>query len=64
MKGVSILYDQSHDRRLIQIDLSEVDREHEVIEDLFDLIIAESRDDEGSISLEEMTRILKEAGKL
>ena len=64
MKGVTVLYDEANKRRLLQIDLSEVDRENEAIEDLFDLIIAETPEEGGSISLEEMKRLLKVDGKL
>ena len=64
MKGVSILYDESKDRRLIQIDLSEVDTREEAIEDLFDIIIAESRKDSEKISVEELQQLLKKDGKL
>ncbi|MBS1944069.1 MAG: hypothetical protein JST98_02450 [Bacteroidetes bacterium] len=65
MKGVSMLYDEARHRRLIQIDLDELDiREEEAMEDLFDLIIAESRKDTDKISLEELQRLLKADGKL
>lgn len=64
MKGVTVLYDEVNKKRLLQIDLSAVDREHEAIEDLFDLILTETADDGDTISLEEMTRILKEDGKI
>ena len=64
MKGVTVLCDEVNKKRLLQIDLSAVDREHEAIEDLLDLILAETADDGDTISLEEMTRILKEDGKL
>jgi uncharacterized lipoprotein YehR (DUF1307 family) len=64
MKGVSILYDESKDRRLIQIDLSEVDTREAAIEDLFDIIIAESRKDSEKISVEELQQLLKKDGKL
>ena len=64
MKGVTVLYDEVHKKRLLQIDLSEVDRHSEAIEDLFDLIIAETPESGEAISMEEMKRILKEDGKL
>ena len=64
MKGVSIIHDETKNRRYLQIDLSEVDKEHEMIEDLFDLIIAESEEEGPSIGLEELKRLLKEDGKL
>jgi uncharacterized lipoprotein YehR (DUF1307 family) len=64
MKGVSILYDEAKHRRLIQIDLSEVDTREAAIEDLFDIIIAESRKDSEKISVEELQQLLKKDGKL
>lgn len=65
MKGVSMLYDEARHRRLIQIDLDDLDiQEEEAMEDLFDLIIAESRKDTDKISLEELQRLLKADGKL
>ncbi|MCC6541316.1 MAG: hypothetical protein IT225_03770 [Flavobacteriales bacterium] len=64
MKGVSILYDEVNDRRLLQVDLSEVVKDEEGLEDLFDIIIAESRKDDEKISLEELTALLKKEGKL
>lgn len=64
MKGVSILLDETKNKRFLQIDLDEVDRDHELIEDLFDLIIAESEEGQPSIDLEEMKRLLKADGKL
>lgn len=64
MKGVSVLYDESNGRRLIQIDLSEVEEGNDLVEDLVEMIVAESRWDDETISLEEMTAILKADGKL
>ena len=64
MKGVSIIHDETKHKRYLQIDLSEVDRDHELIEDLFDLIIAETKEEGPSIRMEEMKRLLKEDGKL
>lgn len=64
MKGVSVLQDMEHDRRLVQIDLGKVDLSDEGIEDLFDLIIAESRKDSPTISMEQLVRQLKKDGKL
>ena len=64
MKGVSILYDEVNNRRLLQVDLNEIDKDEEGLEDLFDIIIAERRKDEEKISLEELTALLKKEGKL
>lgn len=64
MKGISIIHDETKDKRFLQIDLSEVDRNNELIEDLFDLILAETKEDGESIDLEEMKRLLKVDGKI
>ena len=64
MKGISIIHDETKDKRFLQIDLSEVDRSNELIEDLFDLILAETADDGPSISLAEMKKVLQADGKL
>jgi len=64
VKGISIIHNETKDRRYLQIDRSEVDRSHERIEDRLDLIITDSEEDGESIPLEEMKRLLKEDGKL
>jgi hypothetical protein len=64
MKGVSIILDETKGKRYLQIDLAEVDRDNELMEDLFALIIAESEKDQPTISLAEMKRILQEDGKV
>jgi hypothetical protein len=46
MKGVYILLYETKGKRYLQIDLAEVDRTNELIEDLFELIIAESEKDQ------------------
>ena len=64
MKGVTLLYDESNKRRLLQLDLDEVAKDEEALEDLFDIIIAESRKDDEKISLDELTELLKKDKKL
>lgn len=64
MKGVTVLYDESNKRRLIQLDLDEVAKDEEALEDLLDIIIAESRKDDDKMSLEELTELLKKDKKL
>ena len=64
MKGVTVLYDEENNRRLLQVDLSAVVADEEGLEDLFDIIIAESRKSDEKMSLEELTSLLKKEGKL
>ena len=65
MKGVSFLTDETHHKRYVQLDLEEVaNSDHNALEDLFDIIIAESRKNDEMISLEELGRELKQEGLL
>ncbi len=64
MKGVTILLDEQNQKRLLQIDLSEVDSSNELIEDLIDVIIGESEEDGPNIGIEELKRQLKSEGKI
>ncbi len=43
MDVITILRDETHNRKLIQIDLQEFGKDEELIEDLFDIIISEIR---------------------
>ena len=64
MKGVTFITDETHKKRLVQIELDEIKKHEELLQDIFDVIIAESRKDEEKIPLEEVKRQLKKAGKL
>lgn len=64
MKGVSVLYDESRKKRLVQIDLDILDKQREAIEDLLDLLVAENRKDDEMVPWEEAKAMLKKAGKL
>jgi len=64
MKGVQILYDDSGHKRLLQIDLNEVDERNEAIEDLIDIILAEAAKDEEKYDWEDVKALLKKEGKL
>ena len=43
MKGVAILEDQANKKRYLQIDIAELDKRREQIEDMMDGLIAEQR---------------------
>lgn len=64
MKGVSYITDSKSRKRAVVIDLKTLKEYDEQIEDLFDVIIAESRRNEPSISWEGLKKRLKKKGKL
>lgn len=64
MKGVSYITDANNNRKAVVIDYK-VFKNHETeLEDLLDVIIAESRKDEESIPFEKVVKSLKRKGKL
>ena len=64
MKGVTFITDETHNKRFVQIDLDELEKHQSKIEDLLDIIIAQSREDDDEISWEEVKTQLKASGKL
>ncbi len=53
MKGVSILFDERKKKRIVQIDMDAIRKDPEGLEDLLDVLVAESRRNEPTISLDE-----------
>lgn len=64
MKGVRVLYDETTHKRIIQIDVDEVDEADELLEDLVDTILAENAKDEEKYDWEDVKRMLKQEGRL
>ena len=64
MKGVRYITDSKNRRKSVVIDLKTIEKYDENIEDLFDVIIAESRKDEPSVSWDDVKKKLKSKGKL
>ena len=64
MKSATFLTDKKRNREILQIDLKTLSKYPEEVEDLVDVIIAESRKNEKSISMEDAKKILKKAGKI
>ena len=64
MKSVTFLTDKKRKREILQIDLKVLSRFPEEVEDLVDVIIAESRKMEKNISLEDAKKLLKKNGKI
>ncbi len=64
MKGVTIIKDETHNKRFVQIDLDELENHQNELEDMLDIIISESRKDDEEVSWESLKNQLKEDGKL
>ncbi len=58
MDAITILKDETHNRKLIQVDLEELSKNEELIEDLFDIIISETRKTDELISWNEAKKEL------
>ena len=64
MKGISYITNSKNQKTAVVIDLKILQNYKAPIEDLFDIIIANSRADEPSVSFETIKRKLKKSGKL
>jgi hypothetical protein len=64
MTGVSYITNERNKRVAVQIDMKTLQQFEEHIEDLLDVIIAESRRDEKRIPIEKVKKMLKKKGKL
>ena len=63
MKGIRYVTDEHNKKVAVQIDLKTLEKYEEQLEDLLDIIIAESRKDEESVSLEEVMKQIGYTGK-
>jgi hypothetical protein len=63
MKGVSYITDGKSRKKAVVIDMKTLQKYDKQIEDLLDIIIAESRAEEPSIPWETVKRKLKKKGK-
>ena len=64
MKGVSFVTDSNDRRTAVIIDLKTIEKHQQDVEDLLDVVIAETRKDEPKRSWEEVKITLKEKGRL
>jgi hypothetical protein len=64
MKGISYITDSKNRKKAVVIDLKTIEKYDENIEDLFDVILAESRKDEPLISWDEVKKKLHRKGKI
>lgn len=63
MKGVSILMNERSKKRIVQIDMDAIRKDPEGFEDLMDVLVAESRRNEATVSLDEYVRTSKQRKK-
>lgn len=64
MKGFSLIADKVNKGRILQIEVKELVKNPQKFEDMIDVLIAEERKAEKSISWKEAKKQLKKAGKL
>jgi hypothetical protein len=64
MNSITIIKDETHNKRYAQIDLNAISKyTNQKMQDLFDVLVAESRKDDDKISLKKMESLLKKANK-
>lgn len=63
MKGVSILMNERSKKRIVQIDMDAIRKDPEGFEDLMDVLVAESRRNEPTVSFDEYVRTSKQRKK-
>lgn len=64
MKGISYITDDKNRRKALVIDLKTFKKNEEEIEDLLDVLIAESRKEEESVPFEQVMKLLKKKAKI
>ncbi len=64
MKGVSFVTNDKNEKIAVQLDLKMLGKHQEEIQDILDVIIAESREADEDVSWSSAKKELKKAGKL
>jgi len=64
MEGISIIHNETNGKKYVQIALEILEENQSTLEDLLDTIIAESRKNDPTISLEELKKRLQKSGQL
>ncbi len=64
MKGISYITDNRNERKAVIIELKTIEKYPQEVEDLIDVLIAESRKNEPKRSWEDVKKTLKAKGKL
>lgn len=63
MKGISYITDENNQRKAVVIDLKTFKKHEDEIEDLLDVLIAESKKEEESIPFEKLVKSFTKKGK-
>jgi hypothetical protein len=64
MKGVNFITDEKNRKKAVIIELKTIENHQEDVEDLLDVIVAESRKDEPKRSWDDVKKSLTKKGKL
>lgn len=65
MKSLTFLTNETDNKRYAQIDLNAISKMNQrKVEDIMDIIIAESRKNDEKITLKDMEKLLKKANKI
>ena len=64
MKGVDFITDDKNRRKAVIIEIKTIERHPEEVEDLIDVIVAESRRDEPKRRWDDVKKSLRKKGKL
>ncbi|HEY4148387.1 MAG TPA: hypothetical protein VGM41_05645 [Chitinophagaceae bacterium] len=64
MRGLTIFTDEKNNKRVLQVDLSEVAKHPNEFEDMIDMLVAEDRKNEKEIGWDDVKKQLRKKGKL
>jgi hypothetical protein len=64
MEVITILRDETNNRRLMQINLDELAKDKELLEDIYDIIAIELRKNEETVEWDDVKNQLRDEGKL
>ena len=63
MRGITFITDETNNKRFVQIDLETISKGEEQIEEIIDIIIAESRKNEKEFSWDEVKKMIRKKKK-
>ncbi len=64
MKGISYITDEQNNKKALVIDLKAIEKNEEKIHEFIDVLVAESRRNDETLSWEEAKKRLRKKGKL
>lgn len=63
MKGVRVFYDETNKKRFVQVDIDVLIKQRNQLQEYFDVLLMNSRQNESSVSLGAFERRLRKASK-